>query len=366
MKIAFFYHLPVGGAKRAVYEQIKYLSQNHTVDVYTTTGGTKEDIFDPKPFVTNYSTYPFSITRTKGFMQRLQNDFALFFLLKKLHKKIAYDIDTRNYDIVVVHPDIYTQAPFILQLLKTKNIYYCEEWLRIAYEKEFAFTENVSLVKKWYEKITRTYRKKIDKKNLQSASLVLANSEFTKRNIQKAYEVEAQVCYLGVDTSIFRPQIIKKKYDVFFVGDKETINGYDLLQQIMALSECSISVGFREYNNGEFITDEDMVLEYNSARIALALSYNEPFGFVPIEAMSCGVPVVAVDEGGYKDTIVQGKTGYLLPRDAKVFSATIKKILHNENLQRKLGEVGRKEAVAHWSWEKQNKKFENILKECLK
>lgn len=45
----------------------------------------------------------------------------------------------------------------------------------------------------------------------------------------------------------------------------------------------------------------------------ICVSKNEDFGMVAIESMSCGVPVIAVDEGGYRETMVAGETGYLIP-----------------------------------------------------
>ncbi len=59
------------------------------------------------------------------------------------------------------------------------------------------------------------------------------------------------------------------------------------------------------------VTDEELVKLYKGARGFLALARDEDFGITPVEAMSCGTPVVAFNGGGYKETILQGKTGIL-------------------------------------------------------
>lgn len=46
------------------------------------------------------------------------------------------------------------------------------------------------------------------------------------------------------------------------------------------------------------------------------MSKNEDFGMVSIESMSSGIPVVAPNEGGYKETIINGKTGILLEKNS--------------------------------------------------
>lgn len=53
------------------------------------------------------------------------------------------------------------------------------------------------------------------------------------------------------------------------------------------------------------------------------MSKNEDFGMIAIESMACGVPVIAPDEGGYRETIVHGETGVLLEKNSAVELAKV-------------------------------------------
>ncbi len=361
MKIAFFHNLPPGGAKRVVFEQIKYLSAKHEVDLYQI--DKTDQLFPFEKFVSNIYTYNFSLdTRWPSAIVRLKKDFNNFFTLALLHKKIAEDIDKKNYDFIIVHPDKYTQAPFLLRYLKTKNIYYCLEWLRIVYESQFEFKEEVVFFKKLYEVVTRKIRKAVDKRNVIAADFILAISNYTANNIKKAYGRKAIVCYPGVDLEMFHPQKLHKKYDILFVGDKTDDEGYGLLFEIEKLFTKKLITKIISRKNSKFsLSDQMLAKKYNSAKIVICLAYNEPFGLIPLEAMACGVPVVAVNEGGYKETIVDGRTGFLVARDAKLVEQKLDYLLKNEKVRLRMGENSRKHVEENWTWDKNTKELETFL-----
>lgn len=63
------------------------------------------------------------------------------------------------------------------------------------------------------------------------------------------------------------------------------------------------------------LSDEDLTFCYGAMDILIhpTNSIDENYGFVPVEAMACGTPIVGAAYGGLKDTIVSGETGFLMP-----------------------------------------------------
>ncbi len=77
----------------------------------------------------------------------------------------------------------------------------------------------------------------------------------------------------------------------------------------------------------------------------------EPFGLTLIEAASCGVPVVATDDGGPRDIIKNCKNGILVDViDTKNISKAINKILDDKKLWKQLSENGMKNVKKHYTW----------------
>jgi len=73
---------------------------------------------------------------------------------------------------------------------------------------------------------------------------------------------------------------------------------------------------------------EEVPAWYRSADIMVTTPWYEPFGLTPLEAMACGVPVVASAVGGLTDTVVDGVTGDLVPaRDPAALGAALRRLL---------------------------------------
>ncbi|OGH35347.1 MAG: hypothetical protein A2958_03340, partial [Candidatus Levybacteria bacterium RIFCSPLOWO2_01_FULL_38_13] len=297
---------------------------------------------------------------------RFKKDFIdTFYTLKNVHKKIARDIDKGDYDIVLVHTDISTQAPYLLRYLKTKNVYFCLEPLRNAYEYSLRLKDNVFVLNIFYENLNRWIRKNIDRKNARSANHILALSLFGRERIIAAYDLYPKISYLGIDESVFKPSNVKKKNQVFFVAEKYPIYGYDLAQQAMNLIPKKIRPDLKiidwKKNNFERLSDEELVGLYRESLVTLSLSKFDTFGLVPLESMACGTPVIALNVAGYRETVLNNKTGYLTDFDSKEISEKIiYLLLHPEEVKR-LGENGRKWTEEKWTWNKQIEELNKLL-----
>jgi glycosyltransferase involved in cell wall biosynthesis len=88
-----------------------------------------------------------------------------------------------------------------------------------------------------------------------------------------------------------------------------------------------------------------------SADVVAAVPWYEPFGIVPVEAMACGVPVVASAVGGMIDTVVDGVTGlHVPPRDVEALAGALSKLVERPGLRRRLGGAGAARARERYGW----------------
>ncbi len=307
MRIAFFHNLPPGGAQRVLYNEIKGLNEKNIVDLYCYKS-TDDSFLNINKIVNNYFLFNFPQVKYRiSFLTRLLNDLLVFVYLPILSWFIAYKIDQKKYDVVIVHPDSFTQAPYIIKYLKTPCIYYCHELLRICYEPELEFKEKVNIVKKLYEKLTRFIRKNIDSSNAKLADLILTNSKYIGNKVEKEYARKSIVCYPGVDFDFFKNEkSVNKKY-FLFLGDEIYINGWD---RFLKIKEKLINNGFLSNNfkvikfrKGSKVSDKKLLNIYQKSICVFCLSRSEPFGMVGLEALASGSNVMAVNEGGYLENI---------------------------------------------------------------
>lgn len=360
MKIAFFHELHAGGARRTVNEFAKRLKQNHTVDLYIVD---EEIPSEEKKLFTTIFLSQFIPKKWHGgnWKVRLYKDTIELYTLYKLHKKIASAIDSRNYDFVFIHPSQYTQAPFILRFIKTKKTYYSPETLRMVYEEHFALPK-INSVKIIYEDLMRLVRKKIDKTNISYADVILTNSKHSKESIKNAYGLKSEVCYLGVDQNIFTPSHEGKKYDVLFLGSLDAIDRYALLEKAVSFIKKKPTIKTHISGKDWINDDHDLSRLYARAKVVMCLAKNEPFGLIPLEAMACGIPVIAVAEGGYKETVINNSTGFLIPPDPHVLAQKLTLLLKNDTIRQQMGKKARYIILKHWTWEESLKRLEKFMK----
>ncbi|MBI4009254.1 glycosyltransferase family 4 protein, partial [Candidatus Roizmanbacteria bacterium] len=293
-------------------------------------------------------------------------DFQVLFKLKEIHKKIAKDIDSRKYDIVLVHTDNYTQAPFILKFLKTKSVYFCLEPLRMAYEYSLKVPKILGLLNKLYESINRMIRKRIDQDNARKATYTMAISLFGREYMIHAFNLYPKISYLGVDHNLFLPHKLDKKNQVLFVAEKESIYGYDFAKAAIDLipknvrPDLKIIFGTKKEQR---ISDKELIKTYNESLVTLSLSKFDTFGLVPLESMACATPVIAFNVAGYRETVIDGKTGYLVDFDAKEIAEKIMFFIKNPLFSIKMGKEGREWIEEKWTWKLQVKKLEELLRE---
>ena len=384
MRIALYHELPSGGAKRALYEIARRLAASHSVDAFTLSTADSE-FCDLRPVVRQHTVFAFQPERLFrspfGRLNQLQRWRELG-RLERLSRVVAANIDSQFYDVVYAHPSRYTQAPNVLSYLRTSSVYQANEPLRLAYEPPIPRPHDNLGPRRRLDQIDpliRLYQARLraaDRRNVRRATRLLANSQFTASNLQRIYGRQAVASYPGVDLADFQPaRPPAPRLGMLSVGELRPNKGFDFIIESLARIEPAHRPALRLVGNAAVPLERDYLTElaqqrqvrlvietvisqpelaqrYHEAALVLYAPIREPLGFVPLEAMACGAPVVAVGEGGVLETVTHGETGWLTRRDPGEFAAAVEILLADPARAARLGQRGRAVVEAEWTWER--------------
>jgi len=228
--------------------------------------------------------------------------------------------DLRGYDLVL--SSSYAVSKGVLTLPNQLHISYCHSPMRYAWDMYHTYIKehNIKGVKGAFIKYTLFKIRIWDIVSSNRVDYFIANSNFVKNRIKKFYKREAKVIYPFADTKRF--SFYEKKEDFYLTASrlvpyKKTKliveafnkNGKKLvvigegeeLKEIKKIAKRNIEVlGYR---------DDDSLIYYMQRAKAFVYAALEDFGIVPIEAMSCGTPVICYGEGGVAESVIDEKTG---------------------------------------------------------
>lgn len=206
------------------------------------------------------------------------------------------------------------------------------------------------------------------RRSYRNAAALVAVSSHTAAAMEPWVGFRPAVIHNWVDTGRFTSATVphgRRPFRLLFVGNPSRRKGADLLPQLARALGSEFEVrclgGLREAAAARGpanllalprVRPEDMPSVYHQVDAVLVPTRYEAFGYVALEAMSCGLPVVGFDSTGTAEVCVEGETALLAPAgDVDGLLAACRRLAGDPALCRRLGEAGRRRAEDMFSEE---------------
>ncbi len=323
---AFFKSNCKGGGEKLIFAMRDYYKADlyaGAIDLENWNPNQKSDSFVQALWNPNYSFKYLHHESQIPFWSKVKRQLHFMF------SPIINELD--NYDIVFFSGNIALAQG---RIKHPKKILYCHTTPRpftdqlesSLAQKFFLVRPFVRLFAKW---VVWQYRQ-----DCLHIDLIISNST----NIQNRLKT-----YIGIDSKVIYPAVDTKKFEWIDQGDYfisyarlESIKRIELIVEAFAqmpnqkITFCSTgplqnwlrkSILDRGLTNIRFeglVSDEHLAELVGKSRAGIYIPINEDAGITQIEIMAAGKPVIGVDEGALPDTVIDNKTGIIIPADPTV------------------------------------------------
>jgi glycosyltransferase involved in cell wall biosynthesis len=397
MRIAVWHNIPGGGAKRALYYHVRGLvERGHSVEAWCPSTSDRNDLALSE-LITEH-VLPIDIGQ-KGKSAARISPLRLYSdqlrqakALDEHCRRCADEINRRDFDILFANSSIINAVSSIGRYVTTKKVLYLQDpnrWLYEAIGRDglpWVAIPRMGQVwrrphyLKWFVlNLISVQRMRVlardERLNASAFDLILVNSYFSRETLLRVYGLDSTVCYLGVDTRLFVNHQYRRENFVVCVGELVPLKNAEFIIKAVAQIDVPrprlVWIGNWIANRGSesyyeemrslakshevtfevrrSIDDKELVDILNRAGTMVYAPRLEPFGFAPLEASACGLPVVAVAEGGIRETIIDGVNGFLVQHQPQMMADAIQRLAHDKDLAAQLGKNGSRIVQEKWS-----------------
>jgi len=370
MKILFFHRwvgVHLGGTETHVRELSELLSRRgHEVSLLTRQGDYPKD-YDPKIKVYRISKNPFESDHSYESAFLLYAHTVLFMLKSFFYLLYLRFIKGEKYDVISVH---FATESLVCQLFRllfgTPYVFILEGYTKL--EADVAKNANVAVAISRHE-VDDTFRYHgykplyIPKGRNSHFNLEVDGTETRRQYLGQA---EKMLIAVGrIESRKDYPTLIAaakyalkkgKKYKWLIAGDgidfqkiKNTIDAQNLSDVVVMLGP---------------VKNNDLPKFYKACDLFVLPTLYEGFGFVFVEAMACGLPVVSTTAGAVPEVV--GEAGVLVePKNPEKFAEAAISILEDESLRSDLSKKAL-ETAAYYDWNRLIVEYENAYQSVTK
>jgi len=400
MRIAIWHNLPSGGGKRALFDHVNgLLRRGHYLEAWCPP--TRDSDYLPlaqkieehvvglrkaQPrAVPSILSKNWVVSAIETYLESIQGLEAM----DEHCKNCADEINRGDFDLLFGNACAYYRVASIARYVEIPTVLYLQEPFRALYEacpklpwlaldplpgrKLFSYWRLQRFVTNMFEVQGLRVQAREERRNAEEFDRILVNSLYSRESVFRAYGLDSRVCYLGIDTSLFREMGLHRENFVIGVGAFNWAKNIDFILQSLAKIKRRrpklVWVGnggsepylnklraLAEELNVSFearvmIDNEELIQLLNRAKMMVYAPHLEPFGLAPLEANACGLPVVAVAEGGVRETVIDDVNGILVEPDHAAFAAGVERLRGDEHYWLSLSRQSRLFVEEKWSLE---------------
>jgi glycosyltransferase involved in cell wall biosynthesis len=242
--------------------------------------------------------------------------------LRFLAPRIWESFDLSGYDIVIS-----SSGWFMCRGVKTgKALHIC--YIHHPPRNLYGYATGSTLQQYWpvrvYASGINFFLRHYDYETAQRVNYFIANSYETARRVRKFYRRESRVIYPPIEIGKHKTKSENSATYYLSVGRLayakrvdvaiQACNNLKLPLKIVGMGKEMEDLKTLAGPTVEFlgsVSDEELDTLYAGAKALIFCALDEDFGMVPVEAMGHGVPVIALSQGGVKETVIHNTTGML-------------------------------------------------------
>lgn len=252
-----------------------------------------------------------------SFLQRARPTARSFRAMLPLYPYAIEALDLRGYDVVLSSSSAWAHG--VIPEENAIHVCYCHNPFRYAWNERDATLAARSLMTRAALGVVFQRWRQWDWIAAQRVDTYVANSETTERRIARYFNRESEVVYPPVDTGRFSPGNVGPSYVVLseLMAHKRidiAIHAFNQLR--LPLTVIGNGPDARRLHRiaGPTIRFEGRVSDERAAVLlaesrAMVVTATEEFGIAAVEAQAAGRPVIALAEGGVRETVIEGVTG---------------------------------------------------------